>query len=360
MFECLGLKVKEVKEFLKVAKKLKPPKDIDKLYNMMISNNGNETTFEVTDLETSVIHTFENITATNDTILINYQTLSNVLKTFKKGQMAIYQVDDSNATLVIDGTKLNIKINEMLISDFPNVRKISNCDECIKSELDPKTFFNRVKRVLVFASKDDFMRNLYGIFFENQTMIGADGFKMAIQKVPEMQFDDVFLLSTPSMKVLQSAKKLFNDRLALLYDGKLTAFQDNKTIITCRVVDADFPDWRKVIPSNYHTTMTLNDDLVPILKIAQSANDTDTVIINLNGNAVIQSKTVDRTVSFEKELPATKTGNDLKVAYNPKFLLDIFKNADIQEMKFVDKNSPALAVGNDNDKYIVMPIRLDD
>jgi len=215
------------------------------------------------------------------------------------------------------------------------------------------------------------MRNLNGIYWELQggylRLVAADGFRLALaEEKIESDVEDRFLLTLKSMKDLQSSiKTALSDDLRIIYDGAKVGFYFDGIEMIARVVDAEFPDYRKVLPKAFKTRVVANttvlSDAIRRASIAARLGS-ESVKIELKGESIkLIAKSPEHGESTE-ELDVKKEGDDILIAFNPRFLADSIKKIDTEEVElnFVDSNSPLQMnpVDVEGYLYIIMPIRL--
>ena len=65
--------------------------------------------------------------------------------------------------------------------------------------------------------------------------------------------------------------------------------------------------------------------------------------------------------SMSSKLPVNKTGNDLMIGFNPKFIMDALKVIDDEEVSlfFVNSNAPCFIRNDEGDYvYIILPVNI--
>lgn len=139
---------------------------------------------------------------------------------------------------------------------------------------------------------------------------------------------------------------------------------DNVFIIS-RLIEGQFPDYNKVIPTSYTTVIMLNSDqfLDAVERVSLLARDGEYNVIRFNftqDSAVITSNNPDIGKAFES-VPAVIEGNELEIAFNAKYVADILKNIDAEQLVFSLNTSLSPAsikpANEENYTYIITPVR---
>ena len=253
-------------------------------------------------------------------------------------------------------------------SEFPEVTPAES--EAIL-EIDTSILDEMVDKVIFAAATDEFMRNLNGVFWELTEgflrLVASDGFRLALaEEKIDHEITADFLLSLKSMRelsnVLSNTPEPF---VSLKYDGKRVSLTAGDVETIMRVVDADFPDYRRVLPPAFKTKVVVSrnellDSLRRISVIAKKGSDAVKFEIT-EGKMELSTKSPEAGEAIE-EIEVQKEGEDLTIAFNPKFIIDALRKIDTEEveMNFVDSTSPLQMNPLDVEGYIyiVMPIRL--
>lgn len=319
-----------------------------------------------TDLETS-IKTYVQPSEISGTgqFVVDAKVLLEIMRNLPDGKV-FFDFQDTN--LVIRMEKSRFVLPTMSGEEFPEVEPAQGGWEL---ETSVTALEIMIDRVLFCAAKDEFMRNLNGVYWELEggylRLVAADGFRLALAEEKTSQnLEDHFLLTLKSMKDLQSSiKTAGSDDMKIVYDGTRVGFYFDGTEMVARVVEADFPDYKKVLPKAFKTRVVANtsslSDAIRRASIAARLGSDSIKIEIREDNMKLVAKSPDHGESSE-ELEIKKDGEDLIIAFNPKFLLEATKKIDTEEaeLNFVDSNSPLQMnpVDVEGYLYIIMPIRL--
>ncbi len=135
--------------------------------------------------------------------------------------------------------------------------------------------------------------------------------------------------------------------------------------INSRLIEGQFPDYNKVIPASFATKVQLNTDqfLDAVERVSLLARDGEYNVVKFffkDGAVVISSNNPD--VGKAREIVEAKTdGNEVEIAFNAKYVTDILKNIDSDELVF-SLNTPLSPAGikpvdDDNYTYVITPVR---
>lgn len=120
-------------------------------------------------------------------------------------------------------------------------------------------------------------------------------------------------------------------------------FEFNSTRVVSRLIQGDYFNINKMISNDYETKLEVNrKDLIDAIDtemIFIKESDKRPVILNITDNNILLS--VKSTLGEGKEeVEVEKEGKDIKIGFNPKFLLDALKVIDDETvtLTFVNAN----------------------
>ena len=132
-----------------------------------------------------------------------------------------------------------------------------------------------------------------------------------------------------------------------------------------KVIDGKFPDYTRVIPSNYEKPITLGRTalLHSLQRAAILSNEKFRgVRWVLTANSLRISCTNNEQEEAQEELDITYAGEPLDIGFNITYLLDVLNNVECDQIEcaFGDANSSMLVTlpGKSDYRYVVMPMRI--
>lgn len=225
----------------------------------------------------------------------------------------------------------------------------------------------------VFACANDEARPIFtgGLLeFSSRdiTMVATNTHRLALKKDRCEQSTNDIKMIVPA-KILTELSRIMTSEIPV--DIKIywlknqVAFEFENIYIISRLIEGQFPDYNKVIPPSFATTVNLQTKqfLDAVERVSLLARDSDYNVIKLSfkNNAVtITSNNPDIGKACEV-VEAAIQGNEVDIAFNVKYISDILKNIDSDELYF-SLNTPLSPASvkpvDDNDYiYIVTPVR---
>jgi DNA polymerase-3 subunit beta len=116
--------------------------------------------------------------------------------------------------------------------------------------------------------------------------------------------------------------------------------------MSCRLIDARFPDYKAVIPAEnpYRLTISRADFISTLRRVGIFANKTtNQVVLDIKGNAVtISAQDIDFSYEGKEMLSCQYSGEDMKIAFNAKLMLELVNNLEGTEV-LLELSSPTRA-----------------
>ena len=199
------------------------------------------------------------------------------------------------------------------------------------------------------------------------SMVALDGFRLALRRARSADVLESFNAIIPGRAVGDIGKLLSDDPEAfasLSYGGNKLHIRLEKTDIFVILVEGDYIQYRQIIPQQFATRVIV--DLEAFRKgvdraalIAREGNNNLLILKIAGGEMAIESHSQIGDV-FEK-LDIQQEGADLNIAFNVKYLTDVVRYIDSEQIQINLNNaiSPCVItpVGDPDDLHLVLPVR---
>ncbi|MEJ7674389.1 MAG: DNA polymerase III subunit beta [Chitinophagaceae bacterium] len=120
----------------------------------------------------------------------------------------------------------------------------------------------------------------------------------------------------------------------------------NATELVCRLIDARFPDYKVVIPTDnpYKLTVNKNDFQSALRRVSVFSNkSTNQVALTISGSELqLAAQDVDFSFEGNERMACQYDGEDLQIAFNAKFLIEMLNAADTDEV-VIELSTPTKA-----------------
>lgn len=253
--------------------------------------------------------------------------------------------------------------------EFPVLKPVSS-DNVMKVQ---DALLRDLIRKTVFACATDEARPIFtgGLLETDGTdvrMVATNTHRLALKKGTLAAGSGNAKMIIPAKILNELARLLATDEpkdVSISWQKNQVGIVFDNVYINSRLIEGQFPDYNKVIPANYATTVKINTDqfLDAVERISLLARDGEYNVVKFNftnNEVVISSNNPD--IGKAREAVAAETvGNELEIAFNAKYVTDILKNIDSEEL-IISLNTPLSPAGikaaaDDNYIYIITPVR---
>ena len=228
-------------------------------------------------------------------------------------------------------------------------------------------------RKTVFACATDEARPIFtGGLLEADTegirMVATNTHRLALKRDSLENFSGNTKLVIPA-KILNELARLLTSEIphdvSINWQKNQVAFSFDNVYIISRLIEGQFPDYQRVIPNNFATSVKVNTEefAAAVERVSLLAKENDYNVIKFTfkmGQVIIQSNNPDIGKACETVQSITE-GNELTIAFNAKYVSDILKNINSDELIFALNTplSPACIkpIDDDNYIYIITPVR---
>ncbi|MGW6443705.1 DNA polymerase III subunit beta [Lentzea sp. NPDC055074] len=284
--------------------------------------------------------------------------------------------------IAVDGARMMISCGSarfslptMPVEDYPALPSMPQ----LIGELPGEVFGEAVSQVAVAAGKDDTLPMLTGVRVEigegKLTLVATDRFRLAMREFPwepDATLGDVAVL-VPARTLSDAAKTLGSGgskvEMSLAANDGLLGLSGSGKRTTTRLLDADFPKYRQLLPSEHSAAAIIDIDALQqaIKRVSLVAERGTQVRLEFVDGGLRLSAGGDDEGSAEEELPVEYTGDAVTIAFNPGYLLDGLGAVRTQKvhLSFTTPSRPALLKPVDEDGnvapgylYLLMPVRL--
>ena len=225
----------------------------------------------------------------------------------------------------------------------------------------------------VFACANDearpiFTGGLLEVGGHDVTMVATNTHRLALKKDFIDQFDGNLKMIIPAKILNELARIMISDvpsDVTISCQRNQIGFTFDNVYIISRLIEGQFPDYNRVIPPNFATTVTINTDefLDAVERVSLLARDGEYNVIKLSfgSNKIVITSNNPDIGKAEESVSANIDGNELDIAFNAKYVTDILKNITSDQLSFALNTplSPASLkpVDDPNYTYIITPVR---
>ena len=157
---------------------------------------------------------------------------------------------------------------------------------------------------------------------------------------------DSFIVPKKPLTLLKNALPDNDDELTINYNSNHFFVNQNEVQLSCRLIDARFPDYRVVIPADNPYKLVVNkQDFQNALKRVSvfSNKSTNQVVLSITSSELqLAAQDVDFSFEGNERMGCQFDGDDMQIAFNAKFMIDMLNAADTSDVN-VELSTPTKA-----------------
>jgi DNA polymerase-3 subunit beta len=199
-----------------------------------------------------------------------------------------------------------------------------------------------INKTLFAVSNDDLRPAMTGVFFEllkdGLQCVATDAHRLVKYKRTDVSCpaQDTFIVPKKPLNLLRSALPDNDDEITVSYNSNHLFVVHGTTQLSCRLIDARFPDYKVVIPGdNPYKMMVMKSDFQQALRRVSifSNKSTNQVALTISGSQLqLAAQDIDFSFEGNERMACQYTGEDMSIAFNAKFLIEMLNAADTQEV----------------------------
>jgi DNA polymerase-3 subunit beta len=233
-----------------------------------------------------------------------------------------------------------------------NFPKEPAADDTTSFTLPSSALVTAINKTLFAVSNDDLRPAMTGVFFElNKDFIqfvATDAHRLVRYKRTDVSCPkaDTFIVPRKPLNLLKSALPDNEDELTVSYNSNHLFVKHGTTQMSCRLIDARFPDYKVVIPADNPYKMVVNKSIFQsaLRRVSVFANkSTNQVALSISGSELgLAAQDIDFSFEGNERMKCQYDGEDLTIAFNARFLIEMLNASEGDEVR-VELSTPTKA-----------------
>jgi DNA polymerase-3 subunit beta len=338
------------------------------LSNVLIEREADQLRLVATDLEIQILTRCEvGKGAADQSLTVSARKLQDILRSLPDD--ATVSLDAQNNRLQVRAGKSRFNLQTLPATDFP---LLGDAGPALATVSVSQKMLKELLALVQFSmAQQDIRYYLNGMLLilekEQMRVVATDGHRLSYASGTVGTQNEKREVILPRKAVLELARLLdeSDEKVEVEVYSNQVKFRFRDIELTTKVIDGKFPDYTRVIPTNYQKHFKV--DRVVLLQALQRA----AILSNekfrgvrwmLTGNGLRISCTNNEQEEAQEELEIGYAGDPLDVGFNITYLLDVLMNVDSANIDcaFGDANSSMLITLPERAdyRYVVMPMRI--
>jgi DNA polymerase-3 subunit beta len=343
------------------------------LNNVLITAQPEKITISATDLEIAVMVGYEATVQKEGRVTLSARKLHELVRE-TEGE-TVHFVTNEKDLATISCEKAVYRIPGLGAEEYPNISE----EEGIRYfAISAGDILELIRKTYFAVSTDPLRKNLTGILWESQRkengtevrMVATDGHRMAMAWTlldPAAEFMELEKGVIIPRKGIGEIRKLLDDANGQILMGihqGMCIFKTENTILKVRLIDSDYPDYRRVVPVEKGSTVRFERDRVlhALRRMSViSSEGYSGVIVKMSPDRMVLHSTNPDVGEASEEVEVSYQEPSVEVAYNVNFLIDAIEVVDEEDGMFEigGAKKPGIVRPADLERYlcIIMPLK---
>ena len=247
---------------------------------------------------------------------------------------------DKNYAVEITSNNGKYKVMGENPDNFP---KEPAADDTTAFTMPSGALVTAINKTLFAVSSDDLRPAMTGVYFELTPnyiqFVATDAHRLVRYKRTDVKCPKAenFIVPKKPLNLLKNALPDNDDELTITYNSNHLFVSHGTTQLICRLIDARFPDYKVVIPIDnpYSLVVNKSDFQGALRRVSVFSNkSTNQVALTISGSE-LQMAAQDVDFSFEgnERMNCQYDGEDLQIAFNARFLIEMLNAAETVDVK---------------------------
>ena len=360
-----------LKELLKLGGIINNTNTLPILDNFLFEVNKNNLIITASDLETTFSSIINVESELDSMVALPARLLLDTLKTFPEQPLTFLKTEKN--TVEISANNGKYAVAYVGGEEFPKAPQVIDSKTI---QIKSNTLHTAINSTLFASGNDDLRPVMSGVFFqfssEALTFVATDAHKLVKYSRTDIKAEETaeFIMPKKPLQLLKVILQGSEEDVSIEYNDTNAQFRFGDSSLTCRLIDGKYPNYEAVIPKENPNQMQINrvNFLNSVKRVSIFSNKTTYQIrLNIAGTAIqISAEDFDYSNSAEERIDCEYQGEDIKIGFNSRFLIEMLNGLDCNNVKLSMSlpNRAGLLTPLDNTEegesvtMLVMPVML--
>lgn len=231
------------------------------------------------------------------------------------------------------------------------------------------TLKEAIRQTIFSISPNDSNKMMAGELLEVKEnilkVVSLDGHRISIRNIALKESYESHKVIVPGKTLSEISKILSGDNekeVQIFFSKNHILFEFDDTMVVSRLIDGEYFKIDHMLSSDYETRVKVNKrefmDSIDRSMILIRDSDRKPIILNVEDSNV-NLKVRSTIGSMNADVSAYKAGKDIMIAFNPKFLLDVLRVIDDEEVELYMMNPKSPCFIKDEEGtyiYLILPV----
>jgi len=321
-----------------------------------------------TDMEIGLRVPVEGEVVREGAVVLPARLLVDVIRALPGSDVSL-ELRTAEQDVELKGGNATFHIRTLRLEDFP---PFPEAEEGSRVQVPAAAFVATIAKVQRSASRDETRPVLTGIYVsadgDELRMVATDSYRLAVKETKlEAALEGTVEANVPARALAELTRivgAVEAEAMAVSVRTNQVVFEVGGTVLSSRLIDGQFPNYRQLLPEAYEHELRLAagevGDVVRRISLLAQKN-APLRLAFAEGELTVSARTPDIGEASET-VPVPFSGEAMEIGFNPDFLRDGLESMDGADvlLKLISPLRPGLLSSADDSgfQYLLMPIRL--
>ncbi len=333
------------------------------LSNVLIQTKNNRLSLSATNLDIAIVHFIGAKINSEGSITVPARLMQDFVGNLPSG---VIELDLDNTKLKVTTDQYHSVINGIVADDFPVMPSIT---EGRTWKIEAGVFKKGLQQVVIAASGDETRQVLTGVYMHTKDgklyIAATDSYRLAEKDLGKNDEEVSILVPANAIQDLLRVIGDYEGDVVITHDGQQILFQMGDIELTARLVEGNYPDYQKLIPSEFTSSVDLKRaDLLNVTKVSSlfARESAGSVTIELNEKeGTLSIRSVASQLGENTAIAKGKVVGSGSITLNSRYLLDALSAISGEDIffGFNGKLEPTILKNPKEQTYrhIIMPLK---
>lgn len=331
---------------------------------ILIDTTNGEIKLTANDMELGIETKIKGDILDKGKIALDAKLFSEIVRKLPDNEVSIQTDDAFRALIKCEKAKFNIAGKSG--DDFSYLPEIEKNQMVVLSQFSLKEI---IRQTIFSIADNENNRLMTGELFEingnEMKVVSLDGHRISIRKIELKKEYNHIKVVVPG-KTLNEVSKILSggidDDVCMFFTGRHIVFEFDDTIVVSRLIEGEYFRIEQMLSSDYETKISINkkelQSCIERASLLVKEGDKKPIIMNIMEDSM-ELKINSFIGSMNEDIDIIKTGRDLMIGFNPKFILDALRVIDDENVDIYMINPKAPCFIRDEEQkyiYLILPV----
>ena len=334
------------------------------LESILIDTTDGQIKLTANDMELGIETKIQGDILDKGKIALEAKLFSEIVRKLPDSEVTLQTDDSYRALIKCEKAKFNIAGKSG--DDFSYLPEIEKNQKVVLSQFSLKEI---IRQTIFSIADNENNRLMTGELFEingdEMKVVSLDGHRISIRKIELKEEYNHIKVVVPG-KTLNEVSKILtggvDDDVHMFFTGRHVVFEFDDTVVVSRLIEGEYFRIEQMLSSDYETKISLNkkelQSCIERASLLVKEGDKKPIIMNIMDGSM-ELKINSFIGSMNEDMDIIKTGKDLMIGFNPKFILDALRVIDDEQIDIYMINPKAPCFIRDEEKkyiYLILPV----